>query len=145
MGNATINHIKQISALIALLLLSGSMVFGQSQFRVDVPFTFHTANTMMAPGKYTVEQVPTGATPYYRIRHESGKTILVLAAQSIQRNSGTGGGELAFECAGEYCALKAVYPAHEVTGIGVAVRMRPEVKGLRTAEVRIPAVALTVR
>lgn len=134
------NHmINRIAAAGALLLLNGAVAFAQSEMTVEVPFTFHTVGSTMAPGKYVITKIQASAMPYYKLRHESGKAVLVVPAQLVQPKKLGGEAEMAFLCAGEYCALQSIdvgFGNH----IAVApVRLKPGFAGQKVAEIRIPA------
>jgi hypothetical protein len=132
------NLMNRMPAAAALLVLTGAVASAQTEMKVDVPFTFHTVGATMAPGKYVITKVPTGATPYYRLRHENGKSVLVVAANMARPTNASAQPEVAFTCAGEYCALKAIQPGFGLNGIELPVRMKPGFRGEKVAEVRIP-------
>jgi hypothetical protein len=130
---------SRISAAATLLFLSGAIALAQSEMKIKVPFTFHAAGATMSPGKYAITGVPGDVAQFYRLRDEKGRTTLLLAAHSVHRADDPGKAAVAFECAGEYCALKTIYPPFSAVGHRVPVKTRKEFRGAKTAEIRIPA------
>jgi hypothetical protein len=133
--------INRTFAAAALLVLNGAFAFGQSHFDVDVPFTFRAAGETMVPGQYQITRLHTNAVAYYKLQHESGKAVLVVASSPTDRKGDRSTGEAVFQCAGEYCALKAIYPAFESVGSNIPMQLKKGgIRGTETAEIRIPAV-----
>lgn len=133
------NIMKRTAAAGALLMLSGAAAFAQSEMKVEVPFTFHVVGATMAPGKYAIVKVPTNTAPYFRLRHENGKTVLVAPQNTVQPKKLESRAEVAFQCAGEYCALQSINTGFGSAIAVVPVRMKPAFRGEKVAEVRIPA------
>ena len=88
--------------------------------------------------KYVITKVQTSATPYYRLRHENGNAVLVVPAHVSRPMNAKNKPEVAFTCAGEYCALKAIQPGFGDNGVELPMRMKPGFRGEKVAEVRIP-------
>lgn len=133
-----ISRIKNVLAAAALLSFTGAVAFAQSEMKVDVPFAFEIPTATLPSGTYTITHLTNQTVPFYKLRHESGKVSLVVAAMKTGRHGIGNPGQVAFECAGEHCALKAFYWPTEPQGDGVLVRLRNAPSGLKTAEVRIP-------
>jgi hypothetical protein len=134
-----LNLMNRMAAAGALLMLNGAVALAQSEIKVDVPFTFHTAGATMAPGKYAITKVHAAAVPYYKLRHESGKAILVAPYNLETPRTVRTRAELAFACAGEYCALKSIDGGFGSPVAVVPVRIEPGFRGEKVADVRIPA------
>lgn len=133
-----ISWMKKPLAAAALLSLTGAVAFAQSEMKVDVPFAFGIPGATLPSGTYTVTHLTNQNVPFYKLRHESGKVALVVAGIKTGRRGAGNTAEVAFDCAGEHCALKALYWPTELQGDGVPVRLRTAPTGLKTAEVRIP-------
>jgi hypothetical protein len=130
-------------ALSGLLIFGGAAAFAQSELRIDVPFTFHTPNATMAPGRYSIVAI-NGAQPVavYRFRNlASGKAVAVTAANKRYRSrSDKTGADVEFRCAGEYCALAAIHGLNSPTADLVPVRLKPAAApNTPFAQIRIPA------
>ena len=138
-----INLTNRIAGLAGLMLLTGAAAFAQSEMKLDVPFTFHTPTATLAPGTYTITHVlQAGSTPVYRVRNmDTKKTVLVIAPTSVARAAGEKQypAKADFQCAGEYCALSAIYNLSKPTGDAVPVRMKHAPRGEKVASVTIPA------
>jgi hypothetical protein len=130
-------------AISGILMFGGAVASAQSELRANVPFTFHTPNATMAPGEYEIRE--TGGrqpiTVYKLTNLQSGKSVAVAAANKTYRHpSEKTNAEVVFRCAGEYCALAAIYRLHSPTGDVVPVRLKAgPVKSKQLVEVRIPA------
>ena len=133
-----ISWMKNVFAAAALLTFTGAVAFAQSEMTIDVPFAFAIPTGTLQPGTYKITHLTHQSTPYYNFRHQNGKAALVVAANKADRKSPGLNAHVAFECAGERCALKALYWPLETAGDAVLVRPRNAPQGLKTAEVRIP-------
>jgi len=137
-----INLTNRIAALTGMLVLTGTAAFAQ-EMKLDVPFTFHTPTATMAPGTYTITHVPSGtSTAVYRMRNaETRKTILVVAPNAVSRkaNEKEFAPKVDFRCAGDYCALAAIYRPAQPTGSGLPVNLKNAPRGEKVAAVTIPA------
>jgi hypothetical protein len=133
---------NRIAAFAGVLMLTGTVAFAQ-EMKVDVPFTFHTPTATMAPGTYTITHVPSGtSTIVYRVRNaETRKTILVVAPTPVARKAGEKefAPKVDFQCAGEYCALAAIYRPANPNGDSLPVNLKNAPRGEKVAGVTIPA------
>ena len=138
-----INLMNRIAGFAGLVMLTGAAAFGQSEMKIDVPFTFHTSQATMAPGTYTITPVAyAGSAPVYRLRNaETRKSILVVAPMSVRRAADDKdfGAKADFMCAGEYCALSAIYNLSNPSGNGIPVQLKNAPRGEKVASVSVPA------
>ena len=104
--------IARLMTVGVLVLMTGVTAFADPSLRVDIPFTFHTANATMSPGEYHISAI-NKADPVrvYTLRHmESGRTVAVMTGNGVYRKpSEQHRAEVAFRCFGEYCALATIY------------------------------------
>ena len=138
-----INVTNRIAGLVGLMVLTGTAAFAQSEMKLDVPFTFHTPKATMAPGTYTITHVAqAGSTPIYRVQNvDTKKAVLVVAPTSVARaaNESLFDAKASFQCAGEYCALSAIYNRNKPTGDVLPVQLKKAPRGEKVAGVTIPA------
>jgi len=109
-------------ALLLTGLIGFSAAAGHAQtLSVNVPFRFHTANTEMPAGKYTVHQISSSAIPILVLRNwDSQKSALVAATGRIESSSGDGA-RLVFRCQDSNCALSQIWGATMGGGVQLAV------------------------
>ena len=137
------NKWNRLSIAAVSLMATGTVALAQSAMTVDVPFTFSTPAGTMQPGKYTVEQMPSSSSlKVYHLKHVSSRNqaLLVVANGVTRTDNKPEQSALKFTCAGEYCALAAIYPAFSPLGDAFrpALKQPPANEG-NVAQVLIPA------
>jgi len=114
---------KNLSTLLLTavgMTLSAAAAYGQGPMRADVPFQFHTTNTTLIAGKYSIAPAPKGNAQVIQITNlDSRRTSFVLANQSATEASGRA--RLVFRCGDvSGCALVEAY-----TGSGQGWKLSP--------------------
>ena len=134
---------NRLAVAAVSLMATGTVALAQSAMTVDVPFTFATSAGTMQPGKYTVVQMPSvSSMTVYHLKHLASRNqaLLVVANGATRTDSKPEQSALKFACAGEYCALTAVYPAFSPVGHEFrAPVQRSAARGGDVAQVLVPA------
>ncbi|HYO82980.1 MAG TPA: hypothetical protein VES20_16350 [Bryobacteraceae bacterium] len=133
---------NRLAAAALFVVTNAAVALAQSAMTAEIPFNFTTPAGSMRPGTYQVSQLPTSSsTVMYSLKNvESNKSVLLLAPAAVSRKaSEQHTASLSFDCAGEVCALKAVYPAYARTGSSISGRILARRTDGSLAEVRIPA------
>jgi hypothetical protein len=126
------NKMMNIAAVAAALVLSAGAASAQAM-KATVPFDFEASGTRMTAGTYVVSQngyVHRLADP------RNGHAIMVAAESKVFDPKNVA--RLVFNCAGDRCALAAMYTGD--SGIGATFR---SAISARDKEVRQVAVLLT--
>lgn len=77
---------RSFATLGVLALLAAGSAFGQQKLRVDIPFEFHFANTVMPAGQYNVDADGRGVRDLLSI------DCFACRAQALAHTYGIGGG-----------------------------------------------------
>jgi hypothetical protein len=116
MKHSTMN--TMIAAAVAVLAAGGASA---QSLKADIPFTFHVATSVMAPGTYQLMHASNRGSKYLILRNaDTGKSVIAIyeLADAANELKAQGTPGIQFECGGRECALRQIWTASENTAYG---------------------------
>jgi hypothetical protein len=111
----------------AAALSLGTVAYGQTTLKADVPFAFKTAAGPAAAGRYTVEVQNSGGQSIVHINNrETGLNVLSLTYRVDDKANKAIAPHLVFRCAEESCQLSEIWTPEGAYGIPVRHARGPE-------------------
>jgi hypothetical protein len=111
----------------AAALSLGTVAYGQTTLKADVPFAFQTAAGPAAAGSYTIQLQNNGGQSIVHISNqETGRNVLSLTYKVDDRANKAVAPHLVFRCAEEGCQLSEIWTSEGGYGIPVRHLRRPE-------------------
>ena len=110
--------VNRIVLFTAGAVILGSMAYGQTPMKANIPFAFHAAGTTLPAGNYTVVRQSGGAGIVRIWSYEARRGVLALG-NPVDTFS-TGDATMVFQCNGDDCSLSQIrtpdgsvsYPSH---------------------------------
>jgi hypothetical protein len=128
--------------LVAGVLLSSGLSWGEHRLVANVPFGFTSPAGHLPPGHYRIVAGVGGNADITELRHEESRKSVVLLNGGLMYNRDTftpRPARLVFQCGDSGCSLAEIWPGHGGDGWWfIQPRKRFEVKS-RIAMVTVPA------
>ena len=111
--------VNRIVLFTAGAVILGSMAYGQTPMKANIPFAFHAAGTTLPAGNYTVVRQSGGAGIVRISSFEAHRGVLVLGSPVDTYSAGNAA--MVFQCDSDNCSLSQVrtpegsvsYPVHK--------------------------------
>jgi len=111
MKSFKLHYVLAAAALTAVASTASAQIL-----KAEIPFSFRTGQTLMAPGAYEVK-MPSGGVPYLILRNtDTGKSSMVVFRNPEYWSAQSGDPRLTFTCAASRCALQQVWPGGGAPG-----------------------------
>ena len=117
---------NRLMLFAAATVLSGTMAYGQTQMKAEIPFAFRTANATLPAGTYMLSRVQmAGVTNVMRLWNVTSHRSTVAMSMTIESLKPGERPSALFACGSEGCALREIrtsngaytYPAlHKANG-----------------------------
>jgi hypothetical protein len=98
------NLTKNMMIAAAALVVAAGVAQAQT-IKVEVPFSFRAAGTVMPAGKYWVGRSAVGVPIFQLINMDTHRSILAVPYETSDQKPGSPEASLTFECSGAHCAL----------------------------------------
>jgi hypothetical protein len=110
--------------------------------KAEIPFSFHADRSVMAPGAYDMKV--DRDSRYVLLRHtDSGKVVIVLYRSEARLPAKWrmgGHPRLRFECAGQRCVLRQLWPGADSHALAFSGRGFAANEAIRTTEIALTKV-----
>ncbi|MDP9170957.1 MAG: hypothetical protein M3N54_10100 [Acidobacteriota bacterium] len=101
---------NRVILLAASALALGSVAYGQTALKADIPFAFRASNTTMPAGSYTFYQDTRSGLVNVRLWNSTTHRGIVTTAGPLDIYK-EGKPSVTFYCAGDACSLRAIRTA----------------------------------
>jgi hypothetical protein len=101
---------NRMIVLAAGVIALGSVAFGQSSMKAEIPFAFHTASGTLPAGTYELRETQLGGNPHLVILRNlaSQKSAFAGVPAYNAYRTARNGSVVEFVCVERSCALKAI-------------------------------------
>jgi hypothetical protein len=98
---------NRLAKFAASAVVLGTMAYGQTTMNAAIPFAFHTANSTLPAGNYTVNRVTT-ATNTMRLYNTETRRGVFVGSLPVDWYSAVQKPVLVFACAEQGCTLREI-------------------------------------
>jgi hypothetical protein len=109
---------SMLAAAVAVLAVGSASA---QTLKADIPFTFHVAGAVMAPGTYAVVNASSTAK-FVTLRNVETKNSVLAMYRSVdpaKELKARGTPAIQFECADAQCALREIWTATGIPAFGI--------------------------
>jgi hypothetical protein len=121
---------NRLMMLAASALVLGTMAYGQTQTKVEIPFAFRAGNATLQPGSYLFYRQSLGSATVTILENTASHHSVYVVSARVDPNDRPSQPSFVFACASGNCSLSAVRmtggtliypPAHKAAREGALV------------------------
>jgi hypothetical protein len=98
---------NRLATFAASAVVLGTMAYGQTTMKAEIPFAFHTANATLPAGNYAVDRLTT-ATNTMRLYNTQTRRSVFVGSLPVDWYSTVAKPVLVFACAEQRCTLREI-------------------------------------
>jgi hypothetical protein len=105
---------NRLAVFVVSAVALGTMAYGQSPMKAEIPFAFHTANASLPAGTYTINRVAGAGVPNTMRLYDpaSHRSVLAVSLQVDTFGKAADKPSVVFACARQGCTLRAIKTAN---------------------------------
>jgi hypothetical protein len=108
--NSMLKHLLgPVITFVVVIAVAGSCRAQQSTLVVNVPFTFHADDQVLAVGEYSIGSERTGAGVLHTIRDKEGHVFVVVSRIAVDQKRGHSDAKLIFHRYGDLYFLAQIW------------------------------------